>query len=151
VDLDLFSSDDLSIFKKYGLAGASSPVPPPAPTPAPPAPSPSVGEYTVVAGDTLSGIASRYGTTWQALFAINHDRIADPNRIFVGQRIRVTGAVSSPAPSNQFSYYTVVRGDTLSGIAARFGTSWQQLFAWNRIAIGSNPNLIKPGQKLRVR
>lgn len=46
--------------------------------------------------------------------------------------------------------YTVVRGDTLSGIAARFGTTWQAIYAANRGIIGSNPNLIRPGQVLVV-
>lgn len=50
-------------------------------------PSPSIEYYTVKAGDTLSGIASRYGTTYQHLAEING--IKNPNLIFVGQRIRV--------------------------------------------------------------
>ena len=43
--------------------------------------------YTVQSGDTLSGIASKYGTTWQKLQAMNG--ISNPNRIYAGQRIRV--------------------------------------------------------------
>lgn len=43
--------------------------------------------YTIKRGDTLSAIASRYGTTYQKLAAMNG--IADPNRIYAGQRIRV--------------------------------------------------------------
>lgn len=43
--------------------------------------------YTVRRGDTLSGIASRYGTTYQKLAQMNG--IANPNRIYAGQRIRV--------------------------------------------------------------
>ena len=46
--------------------------------------------------------------------------------------------------------YTVVSGDTLSGIANRYGTTWQNIYNNNRDIIGSNPNLIKPGQKLTV-
>jgi len=59
-----------------------------------------VNEYTVVSGDTLSRIADRYGTTWEKLWAINRDRIADPNVIHVGQKIRVRGAtvVIPPKP-----------------------------------------------------
>ncbi|HJB87568.1 LysM peptidoglycan-binding domain-containing protein [Mordavella massiliensis] len=44
-------------------------------------------------------------------------------------------------------YYTVKRGDTLSGIAARYGTTYQRLARINGI---SNPNLIYPGQKIRI-
>lgn len=43
--------------------------------------------YTVRAGDTLSGIAARYGTTWQHLQQING--IADANRIYPGQVLRI--------------------------------------------------------------
>lgn len=43
--------------------------------------------YVVKRGDTLSGIASKYGTTYQRLVQING--IADPNKIYPGQKIRV--------------------------------------------------------------
>ena len=43
--------------------------------------------YTIRRGDTLSAIAARYSTTYQKLAAMNG--IADPNRIYAGQRIRV--------------------------------------------------------------
>lgn len=45
-------------------------------------------------------------------------------------------------------YYTVKNGDTLSEIAEDFGTTVDQLVRWNNIY---NPDLIYPGQKLRVR
>lgn len=45
--------------------------------------------YTVVAGDTLSKIAAKYGTTYQALAAYNG--ISNPNLILVGQRIKIPG------------------------------------------------------------
>ncbi|MEU6604536.1 transglycosylase family protein [Streptomyces shenzhenensis] len=46
--------------------------------------------------------------------------------------------------------YTVREGDTLSGIAARHGTSWQRLYATNKPIIGPNPDLIVPGQRLAL-
>ena len=45
-------------------------------------------------------------------------------------------------------YYTVKKGDTLSGIAAKYGTTWQKLQNMNGI---KNANLIYPGQKIRVK
>lgn len=48
---------------------------------------PSYTEYIVKKGDTLSGIAKRYNTNYQVLAQYN--RIADPNRIYVGQKIRI--------------------------------------------------------------
>ncbi|MFG2956825.1 transglycosylase family protein [Streptomyces sp. NPDC048291] len=44
--------------------------------------------------------------------------------------------------------YTVRKGDTLSEIAERHGTTWQRLYAANKAVIGGDPNLIVPGQRL---
>ncbi|KUL21822.1 transglycosylase family protein [Streptomyces regalis] len=46
--------------------------------------------------------------------------------------------------------YTVREGDTLSGIAARHGTTWQRLYAANKSVIGGDPHLIVPGQRLEL-
>lgn len=97
--------------------------------------------YTVQAGDTLSGIASKYGTTYQELARINN--IANPNVIYPGQVIKINGATVE-------KIYTVKSGDTLSGIANKYGTTWQNIYNNNRDIIGSNPNLIKPGQVLKI-
>ena len=173
--------------------------------------------YTVKAGDTLSGIAAMYGTTYQELAALNG--ISDPNKIYVGQvlkiikgtsfsggnasagtisvgsRVKIIGsnyATGQTIPSwvknnvytvQQISgnkalikeitswvyisdlvlvsgdsstnpslsipiYYTVKYGDTLSGIAAMYGTTYQKLAELNGI---SNPNKIYAGQKIRVK
>ena len=98
--------------------------------------------YIVKSGDTLSGIASQYGTTYQELAAYNN--IANPNLIYVGQVIKIPG--NSVTTDKQ--YYTIKSGDTLSGIANQFGTSVSQLCAWNNI---SNPNLIYAGNTIRVK
>jgi LysM repeat protein len=45
-------------------------------------------------------------------------------------------------------YYVVKRGDTLSGIASKYGTTWKKLQAMNGIR---NPNKIYPGQRIRVK
>ena len=53
----------------------------------------------------------------------------------------------SPSPASKETVYTVKSGDTLSGIAAKYGTTWQALQKKNGIA---NPNLIHPGQKIKI-
>lgn len=83
----------------------------------------------------------QYGTSWQHLADLNG--LADPNLIYPGQTLVVDG--SAPAPAAQT--YTVQPGDTLSAIASAYGTSWQHLADINGIA---DPNLIYPGQTLRV-
>ena len=45
-------------------------------------------------------------------------------------------------------YYTVQSGDTLSGIAAKYGTTYQKIAQLNGL---SNPNMIYAGQRLRVK
>lgn len=48
-------------------------------------------------------------------------------------------------------YHTVLPGETLSEIAAKYGGgSWQNLYHLNRTVIGGNPNLIHPGQRLKL-
>ena len=140
---------DRAAWQRYANPG-SKPAPAPAPKPAAPkpapvvkpAPAPKPGTYTVKSGDTLSGIAARFGTSWQELQRING--IADANKIFPGQVITLPGG-SKPAPQKRT--YTVRAGDNLSSIAARYGTSWQALAQKNNLA---NPNLIFPGQVLRI-
>ena len=64
-----------------------------------PTPKPSEDNvYTVVKGDTLSGIASKYGTTYQKLAEYN--RISNPNLIIVGQKIRIPNSTSSSSIPN---------------------------------------------------
>ena len=106
--------------------------------------------YTVKKGDTLSGIAAKYGTTYQKLASYNG--IANPNSITVGQVIRIpgSGSASSGGSSNASGgeqTYTVKKGDTLSGIAAKYGTTYQKLASYNGIA---NPNNISVGQVIKI-
>lgn len=111
-----------------------------------PAPQPSNNSvtYTVQSGDTLSGIAAKFGTTYQKIAADNG--IANPNIIHPGQVLRINRG-SSVQTNNTGREYIVKSGDTLSGIAARFGTNYQKIARDNNI---SNPNIIHPGQKLII-
>lgn len=110
----------------------------------------TAASYTVKAGDTLSAIAAKYGTTYQALASTNS--ISNPNDIYVGQVIKVSAtatAASSQAASstNSNGSYTVKSGDTLYGIALANGLNWQTLAKQNVI---SDPNVIFVGQKLSL-
>ena len=96
--------------------------------------------YTVQAGDTLSGIAAKYGTTYQELAALNG--IADPNIIHVGQVLKVTGSVADRT-------YTVQSGDTLWDIAQSQlgdGARFREIIAMN----GLLSDTIYPGQVLQL-
>ncbi len=106
-------------------------------------PTQTVTTYIVKAGDTLSQIATKYGTTYQELARINN--IPNPNLIHVGQVLTIN-CTTQQTPNIQ--YYTVKAGDNLTKIAKMYGTTVNQLVSWNNIA---NPNLIYPNQKLRVK
>lgn len=135
---------DRNAWLKYASPSGSKPSPAPAPSKPAPKPKPAAkpGTYTVRSGDTLSGIAAKFGTSWQELQRING--LANANLIFPGQVLTLPGG-SKPAPAKRT--YTVRSGDNLSAIAARYGTSWQALAQKNGLA---NPNLIFPGQVLRI-
>ena len=115
--------------------------------PEPPAPTPAEDiYYTVVRGDNLSKIAKKYSTTVSQIVAWN--KIANPNLIYVGQKLKVGEKSPSPTPTPEKVYYVVKRGDNLSRIAQKYGTTVAQLCAWNNI---KNANLIVVGQVLRVK
>ncbi|UVX99602.1 MAG: glycosyl hydrolase family 25 [Bacteriophage sp.] len=102
----------------------------------------SVTTYTVKSGDCLTSIGKRLGVSW--IDIANRNGIHSPYTIFPGQVLTVA---SSSQSSNVSQYYTVRSGDTLSDIASRYNTSYQTLANLNGI---KNPNLIYPGQSIRL-
>lgn len=109
-------------------------------TPAQPAQG-ATGEqvYTVQSGDTLSGIAAKYGTTYQKLASYNG--IANPNVISVGQKIKI--------PGSGVRTYTVKAGDSLWAIAAKQlgdGSRYNEIKTMN----GLSSNTIYAGQTLKL-
>ncbi|WP_332238864.1 LysM peptidoglycan-binding domain-containing protein [Sporolactobacillus sp. KGMB 08714] len=111
--------------------------------PATPVKTSEPGTYTVRSGDTLSTIAARFGTSVEALAAVNG--IHNVNLIKAGQVLRLSGAQASNSAAS--GTYTVRPGDTLSGIASTHGTTVQQLASINGI---KDPNLIRVGQVLKL-
>ena len=92
--------------------------------------------YTVKPGDTLSGIANKYGSNINNIATVQP--IKNKDKISVGQTLYI------PITSRT---YTVKSGDTLSGIASKFGTTTKILQTKNGI---SNPDKIYAGQVLKV-
>jgi len=103
------------------------------------APSASAGTHRIEPGETLSGIASRYGTSITRLVRMND--LSDPNHIVAGTRLRVPGATRPTV------VYKVKPGDNLSSVAARYGVSIRRIVKANKIV---DPNLIVIGDRLRV-
>ena len=109
--------------------------------------------HVVHLGDSLAAIAKAYSVSVTELAQDNG--IANPNIIFVGQRLVIPGSAAaaerSAANPNSLpassGYYTVQRGDTLAQIAKDNGMGVNDLLRLNGL---TNANLIWVGQKLRV-
>ena len=125
----------LSIYRYYGSGRAGGLL------------EPGTGRYRIASGDTLGGIARRFGTTVSNL--LNWNGLTS-TRIRAGRYLIVKpegsggrAVASGAAPTGR---YTVRRGDSLSAIGARFGASVSQLRAWN----GIRGTTIHVGQTLKV-
>ena len=111
--------------------------------------------YTVKRGDTLTKIARRFGLqSWRAIFAVNRDRIRNPNRIRVGQVLRlpvgllrvkqvkaapqarfVALRVAAPAPAPAGNNIIAI----ITAAAQRYGQSPTAMIAVARCESGLNP------------
>jgi len=116
--------------------------------------------YTVKSGDTLGKIAIQFKTSVSAIQQLNS---LSSHMIYIGQKLKVSSDAkvtpSEPKPSQPVSpptpsvptnpgntIYTIVSGDTLSGIAYRHRTTVDQLMKWNNLTSTS----IRIGQKLNI-
>ncbi|MBW8763073.1 MAG: LysM peptidoglycan-binding domain-containing protein [Microbacterium sp.] len=130
------------------LAGTSAPATVPA----------AAQTHVVVAGDTVYGIAQKYGTSVDAVLAAN--ALTRASVIYPGQSLLVSGAAAAApavAPATAPAAVTtsaagaqthaVVAGDTLFGIAQKYGTTTASLYAWNAMTAQS---IIYPGQSIVV-
>jgi LysM repeat protein len=118
-----------------------------------PPPAPMGQEYSIARGDTLSGIAPKFGVSVKALLDANPG--INPSRLQIGQVIRIPVAASSgpgvsaaaPAASaGPTDAYVVKSGDNLTRIARKFGTTVGALKSAN----GLRTDRINVGQKLKV-
>lgn len=96
------------------------------------------GDVDQLARDVIAGKYGNGQDRKNALGSRYNEVQARVNQILAG----------GSSSSSSSTYYTVVSGDTLSKIAARYGTTVNQLVSWNNI---KNANLIYVGQKLRVK
>ncbi|WP_210422803.1 LysM peptidoglycan-binding domain-containing protein [Cryobacterium sp. BB307] len=109
--------------------------------------------YRVQGGDTVSGIAGKFGLSTASVLALNG--LGWKSLIFPGQVLKLSNGTTAapapaPAPANpapSSGRYTIVKGDTISSIAARFGVSTQSVLSANGLGWSS---IIYPGQTLAI-
>ncbi|MEQ9947231.1 N-acetylmuramoyl-L-alanine amidase AmiB [Pectobacterium aroidearum] len=105
--------------------------------------------HTVARGETLSSIARRYGVSLAAMRDVNK---LNKDIVWVGQRLNIpaTGAkqtASTPAPKKAAPVkHKVVKGDSLSAIAARYGVSMKDIQQANNMRSGT----VQLGQMLII-
>ena len=128
------------------------------PTSSEPTPPADTIVYTVVKGDTLSGIAKKYNVTLAELFRVNG--LNKRSVLRIGQEVTIPDSGTIPSSTTSYTAtkastspvltggvpYQVVKGDTLSQIAQRNQTTVSTIKLMN----GLNNDRIFPGQKLML-
>lgn len=124
---------DRNAWMKYAAKNGNKP----AAAPSKPAPAPAKKSEDTIAAEVIAG---KWGNGQDR---INRLKKAGYNPATIQAKVNAKLGANKPAART----YTVRAGDNLSAIAARYGTTYQALAAKNNIA---NPNLIYPGQVLKI-
>ena len=118
--------------------------------------------YIVQKGDTLWQISKRFGLSLKALIQANPEVASNPNLLKIGQTITIPSGqptsrgIASTAQSvqqtnlsNKKSWYTIQSGDTLNKIAAQYGTTVEDIVAFNSNLPNAN-TILSVGQQLAI-
>jgi LysM repeat protein len=106
--------------------------------------------YVVKSGDTLAGIAARYGVSANALLIANGDILQAPSALKPGMQLAVPARYNprvAPAAQPRPLYYVVRRGDTLHSVAIFFGTTTSAIANYNLLI---RPDALTAGQGLLI-
>ena len=128
VDANYVLCDYPTIIKEAGLNHLGGNTPTPTPTP-----SKSIDE---LANEVINGLWGNGEERYERLTNAGYDYDAVQKRV---------NEILEPS-----TIYIVQPGDSLSSIAEKYNTTWQEIYNKNKYAIGDNPNLIYPGQKLVI-
>ena len=144
------------VLSKTSKVAEPDPTPPPAANP-----TQSTSRYTVVAGDTVSKIAKKFGVTAQSVLSLN--KLSWSSTIYPGQKLRIpvaAGAAPATPPSSTppstptptptptgATKHVILAGETISSIAKKYGVSVSSLLAANGLVLSS---IIYAGQALVI-
>jgi LysM repeat protein len=144
------------------LTSSTAAAPVVAPAAVAPAASSSGSSYTIATGDTVSSIATRFGVSIEDILSANG--LSWSSVIYAGRTLTIPGGsapsiqpaavvtpvaatpVAAPAASGGQTY-TIVSGDTISGIAAKFGVSVQSVLDANGL---NQSSIIFSGRTLQI-
>jgi LysM repeat protein len=101
--------------------------------------------HVVQRGENLTAIARRYGTSVSAIMQANG--LSNRNFVWVGQRLSIPGTSSGSSSSSGGGLHIVQRGENLTSIARRYGTSVSAFMQANGL---TNRNFVWVGQRLRI-
>jgi LysM repeat protein len=101
--------------------------------------------HVVQPNETLNSIALDYGVSAAEIAAAN--AIANPNLLRVGQRLVIPGVTPRQVMERRGVWHTVQPGESLSGIAQRYGVSMETIMTANDLR---DPNTIVVGQRLLI-
>ncbi|MDH3468574.1 MAG: peptidoglycan-binding protein LysM [Gammaproteobacteria bacterium] len=116
-----------------------------------------IESHIKAANPGISGLKAQYKDGTVALSGKAESAEAMEKAVLMAGNVKGVSQVTiddleSPTPAASVEYYTIVKGDTLSGIAKKFygnAMAYSKLFDANREVI-KDPNLIYPGQKIRI-
>ena len=77
--------------------------------------------YRVERGDTLSEIATEYGTSWSSIFKLNRDQIDNPDLIFPGQKLTVSGKASKGESGGEVSGHRSKARPAIGAVTSHYG------------------------------
>jgi len=108
----------------------------------------TVETYRVKKGDTISGLAARFGTSTGEIKKVNGLR--NPHQIRRGQNLKIPtrgGSGGEEKANGRWITYVVKRGDSLWKIARAFGVLMEKLVSWNNLP---SPSKLRVGDRLKV-
>ncbi|WP_333784754.1 LysM peptidoglycan-binding domain-containing protein [Thermocrinis sp.] len=100
--------------------------------------------HKVKSGETLEKIAKSYGITTQELLKAN--KSIKPNNLKIGKKICIPISKAKNPGAKDYAIYKVKRGDTLEGIANKFGVDWRELKSFNNL----KTTKLSEGQEIKI-